>query len=69
MSLQAMGHATASTVVNLSRNAYIYIPIMYIMGAIGGMNGIVWAFPVTDVICIILSVVVLKSSIVKCFDR
>lgn len=67
MSLQAMGRATASTVVNLSRNAYVYIPVMYIMAAIFGMNGILWAIPVTDVICIILSVVVLKSATTKCF--
>lgn len=65
--LQAMGRATASTIVNLSHNAYVFIPVMYLMSASFGMNGIVWALPVSDVICIIISAIVLKHSIKSCF--
>lgn len=65
--LQAMGRAVASTIVNLSRNAYVLIPALYLMHAAFGMYGIVWALPVTDVICVILAAIVLQQSIKHCF--
>lgn len=67
--LQAMGRATASTVVSLSRNAYVFIPVMYIMSSIWGMNGIVWALPISDVISIIIAVFALKHAIKSCFEK
>lgn len=65
--LQAMGRAAASTVVNLSRNGYVFIPLLYIMNKAFGMYGIVWALPVSDVICVIIAAIVLKRAIRACF--
>lgn len=67
MVMQAMGKATAATVVNLSRNAYVFIPVMYLMSAVSGMNGIVWAIPVSDVISMLIAAFVLKRTIRSCF--
>lgn len=69
LALQAMGRATASTVVSLSRNGYVYIPVMFLMSALFGMNGIVWAIPVSDVISIIIAVIALKYATKSCFGE
>lgn len=67
MVLQAMGRAAASMAVSLSRYAYVFIPVLYLMHAAFGMYGIVWALPVSDVICAILAAVVLRKSVKRCF--
>lgn len=53
--LQAMGAATASLVINLSRQGMIFIPSMFILKAIFGLTGLVWAQPVADIISILLA--------------
>lgn len=68
MAMQAMDQPIASMVVNLCRNSYVLIPIMYLMSAIFGMNGIVWAMPVSDVISIVIAILVLKHTIKSCFE-
>ena len=52
--LQAMGAATAALIVNLSRQGIIYIPAVFIMQAMLGINGLVWAQPVVDVLSLVL---------------
>ena len=56
-SLQAMGAATASLVINLSRQGIIFIPALFIMKAIIGLTGLVWAQPVADLLSIIIAAV------------
>ena len=67
--LQAMGRATASLVVNMSRNGYVFIPILFIMSAGFGMKGIIWAYPVSDLISIVITVLILIPAVRKCFDE
>lgn len=55
--LQAMGAATPSLIINLSRQGLLYIPILFILGRILGMDGLVWAQPAVDVLSLILAVV------------
>lgn len=52
--LQAMGAATPSLVVSLCRQGIIYIPAVFLMGAILGTDGLVWAQPVADVLSLVL---------------
>ena len=52
--LQAMGAATPSLIINLSRQGLIYIPALYVLETIYGINGIVWAQPLADVLSFIL---------------
>lgn len=61
-SLQAMGAATASLVINLSRQGLVFIPALFIMKAIIGLTGLVWAQPVADIISIILAAVLYVRS-------
>ena len=48
--LQGMGAATAALIVNLSRQGIIYIPALFILEAAVGMNGLLWAQPVADLL-------------------
>lgn len=54
--LQAMGAATASLIINLSRQGIIYIPALFILNKILGVTGLVWAQPVADILSISIAV-------------
>lgn len=54
--LQAMGAAVSSLIINLSRQGLIYIPALFIFKAALGVNGLVWAQPVADILSIGLAV-------------
>lgn len=51
--LQAMGKGFASLIVNLSRQGLVFIPLLFILKAILGINGIVWAQPVADIVAVL----------------
>ena len=40
--LQAMGAATATLIINMSRQGLIYIPAVFILQAVMGMDGLLW---------------------------
>lgn len=56
-SLQAMGAAVPALIINISRQGLIYIPLLYVMNSILGVNGLLWAQPVADVLSLILAVI------------
>lgn len=63
--LQAMGAATASLVINLSRQGIVFIPALFILKAIIGLTGLVWAQPVADIISLFLAVILYMRSYKK----
>ena len=52
--IQAMGAARSSLIISLSRQGFIYIPALLILGAILGKNGLVWAQPAADVLSLVI---------------
>lgn len=54
--LQAIGAATPSFIINLSRQGIIYIPALFILEAILGVNGLIWAQPVVDILSLLLAI-------------
>lgn len=60
--LQAMGAATASLIANLSRQGIIFIPVLLVLKLTFGLNGIVWAQPVADILAIILAVILYSKA-------
>lgn len=54
--LQARGAATESLIVNISCQGLIYIPSMFILGAIFHETGLIWAQPVADVLSLLLAI-------------
>lgn len=54
--LQAMGAAMPSLIINISRQGLIYIPVLFLLNAILGVTGLVWAQPVVDVISLVVGI-------------
>ena len=55
--LQAMGAATAALIANISRQGLIYIPMLWLLNTWLGVDGIMWAQPVADVLSVVLVIV------------
>ncbi len=55
--LQAMGAAGSALIINMSRQGLIYIPALFLLESVMGMNGLVWAQPCADVLSLILVIV------------
>ena len=54
--LQACGAARESLIVSISRQGLIYIPAMFLLGALFNETGLIWAQPVADVLSLVLAV-------------
>lgn len=54
--MQALGAAMPSLIVSVCRQGIVYIPLVFIMGALLGMNGLVWAQPAADLISLAMTV-------------
>ena len=55
--LQAMGAATEALIINVSRQGIIFIPAVFILKAILGITGVIWAQPVADFVSLFITVV------------
>lgn len=53
--LQAMGASISSLIINISRQGLIFIPAVFILKGMLGLNGVVWAQPVADIISLLLA--------------
>ena len=58
--LQAMGAATSALIINISRQGLIYIPAIFLLQAVIGIDGLLWAQPVADVLSVLLVIVLYK---------
>lgn len=63
--LQAMGAATAALIINMSRQGLIYIPAVFILQAVMGMDGLLWAQPLADVLSVVLVVILYRIALRK----
>lgn len=55
--VQAIGASKPSLFLNISRQGLVFIPALFILESFLGINGIVWAQPVADIISMILAVI------------
>lgn len=55
-SIQAMGKGFPSLIIAISRNGLVYIPAVYILNALFGFDGLVWALTLSDVISAFMAV-------------
>lgn len=67
--LQAMGAAVSSLIINLSRQGLIYIPALFILKAALGVNGLVWAQPVADLLSIGLAALLYAVTFKKYYTQ
>lgn len=63
--LQAMGAATPALLISMSRQGIIFIPALFILQAVIGMTGLVWAQPVADVLSILVAAILFGKTIKK----
>lgn len=63
--LQAMGAATSALIINISRQGLIYIPAIFVLQAVIGMHGLLWAQPVADVLSVILVIILYRITLKK----
>ena len=61
--LQAMGEAGSAMIINLSRQGFIYIPALFILNSVLGMNGLVFAQPIADVLSTVLVIFLYRRAI------
>ena len=60
-SFQGMGKGIQSLILAAGRQGLIYLPMLFIMNSIVGLEGIIWAQPAADFFCVVLSLIMLKS--------
>ena len=54
--LQAMGKAVPSLVLSISRQGFVFIPMLFILNSLFHLQGIIYAQPVADLFSVVLSV-------------
>ena len=63
--LQAIGAATPALLASIFRQGIIFIPAVFIMKAIIGVDGLIWAQPVADVLSLAVVIIMLLQKIKK----
>ena len=61
--LQAMGAAISALIINMSRQGLIYIPVIFLLQSIIGMDGLLWAQPVADILSIVLVIILYRVTL------
>ena len=54
---QGMGKSIPAMILSISRQGFVFIPIIFAANAMFGCDGIVFAQPIADIACVILSVI------------
>ena len=62
---QAIGHPAKATVVSLAKQVIFYIPAMLLLAKLSGLDGILWAGPVAEVLAFFLAAVLAKIELGK----
>lgn len=54
--LQAMGKAGASFLLNVSRQGFVFIPVLYISNATIGLNGVIYSQTIADYVSLFMAI-------------
>ncbi|WP_321449896.1 MATE family efflux transporter [uncultured Cohaesibacter sp.] len=63
--LQAMGAAKESLILSISRQGFIFIPMIFTLNYFFGLSGVVYAQPVADVMAILISIALVYPHLAK----
>ncbi len=58
---QGMGKSIPSLVLSLGRQGLIFLPLLIVMSRLVGFNGIVYAQPTADLVCVVLAAVMFAA--------
>lgn len=56
---QAVGHGVASLIVSVARQLLVILPVAYVLGKIGGLHTVWYAFPIAEIVSCAVSFVLL----------
>ena len=56
--LQAMGAGRASFILSICRQCVLHMPLMFVMNHFAGEYGIVWAFPMAELLSLVQTVII-----------
>ena len=56
-SFQGMGKGFQSLLLAVGRQGLVYLPLLFVMDRLVGLEGLIWAQPTADFICIIASII------------
>lgn len=65
VTVQAMGKGKAALLISISRQGLIYIPILFVLNTIFGLNGLIFAQPAADLLALMLTIAVTATIIKK----
>lgn len=54
--MQSVGHAFPATVLSVLRQGILLIPLLWLLDAVSGLNGVIYGQSITDFIAVVLSV-------------
>lgn len=63
--LQGLGIGTPSMIISAARQVVILLPLSYLLGKAIGVAGVWWAFPITELVVMIIALALLKKSTAK----
>ena len=63
--LQSMGAAVPSLLASLARQGIAYFPLLFILRAVMGLNGLIWAQPAADLISLVMVFLLTMASVRK----
>lgn len=62
---QGMGKGVQSLILAAGRQGLVFLPMLFIMNKVCGLEGIIWAQPVADAFCIVLAAVMFRATTKK----
>ena len=60
-SFQGMGKGVQSLLLAVGRQGIVYLPMLFILDSIAGLDGLIWAQPTADFICITAALIMYRS--------
>ena len=61
-SLQGMGRGLSSLLLSICRQGFVFLPILVIANATIGLNGIILAQPIADLISVVLALILAEAA-------
>lgn len=62
---QGMGKGFQSLILAVSRQGFVFLPLLFILDHFVGIEGIIWAQPIADFFCIVLAILMFSSTVKK----
>ena len=56
--LQSTGNALPATILSVLRQGLLLIPVLYLLNAVFGLNGVIYGQAITDYVAVVLSVMI-----------